>query len=448
MKRWWFALAGCVIGLGLIFQANVVQADVEDLLYEKGQITKEEWVKLKADQEKKEAIIQDRATIQKWFDKISIRGYTQMRYSYLPGEKKIRDEYDASIADNTGFLFRRVRLIVSGDVTDWLSFYLQPEFAGVVPGTTSDANNNFVQLRDAYADIFMPVPFLFFKEKELRVRVGLSKVPFGWDNLQSSMNRITFDRSDGTNSAVNGERDLGFFIYYTPQDTRKLFRRLVDSGLKGSGDYGVLGIGVYNGQTINVAERNDNKHVVVHATYPLELPYGQIIEFGADAYRGSFNVGATNGTGLGLPAGVNPSVENKGNYLDERVGVHFILYPQPFGLQAEWNWGHGPQLNAARNAIENGNIQGGYVQGMYKLDHKWGTTIPYVRWQEYDGGKKHRTNAPFNVVREWEVGFEHQFSRNLELTIAYVRTKRTDTQNAPYLIREGDIVRTQLQYSF
>lgn len=446
MKEWRFAVKACVVGLVLVFSANTAQANgVEDLLYEKGQITKEEWVKLKADEEKKEAIVQDRTTTKRWFDKISIRGYTQFRYSYLPGEKKIRDEYDATISDNTGFTLRRARLIISGDVTDWLSFYVQPEFAGVVPGTTSDGNNNFVQLRDAYADIFLPVPFLFFGEKDLRIRAGLSKVPFGFETQQSSMNRIAFDRSDAINSAVNGERDLGFFLYYTPAETRKLFRRLVDSGLKGSGDYGVLGIGVYNGQTINVAERNDNKHVVVHSTFPIELPYGQIIEFGADAYRGSFNVG-TPIAGTGLAAA--PTVENKGNYLDERVGVHFILYPQPIGFQAEWNWGHGPQLNAARTAIEDGNIQGGYVQGMYKFDYKWMTFMPYVRWQEYSGGKKHRANAPFNVVREWEIGVEYQMTKSLEFTIAYARSKRTDTQNAPYLIREGDIVRTQLQWSF
>ncbi len=451
MKRWWFAVTMCVIGLVGIFHANVAQAAVEDLLYEKGQITKEEWLKLKADEEKKEAIIQDRATIKRWFDKISVRGYLQFRYTYLPGEKNLRSEYDNTIRDNTGFNFRRARLIFSGDITDWLSFYLQPEFATVIPGTTNtDANNNFVQLRDAYADVFLPVPFLFFGEKDLRIRAGLSKVPFGWETQQSSQQRIAFDRSDGINSAVNGERDLGLFLYYTPAETRKLFRRLVDSGLKGSGDYGVLGVGVYNGQTINISERNDNKHIVLHSTYPLELPYGQIVEFGVDAYRGSFNVGtASIGTlsGTNLPGGI-PQVENKGNYLDERVGVHFILYPQPFGFQAEWNWGHGPQLNATRTAIVDGNIQGGYVQAMYKWDYKWMTIIPYVRFQEYDGGKKHRTNAPFNVVREWEVGVEYQLSRALEFTIAYARTRRTDTQTAPYLIREGDIVRTQLQWNF
>ncbi|MGC4097316.1 MAG: porin [Nitrospira sp.] len=445
MKRWRFLVTLCVIGLGAILQAGIAQAGIEDLLYEKGQITKEEWLKLKADQEKEESIVQQRSALKNWFDKISIRGYVQARYSYLPGDKAIRSEYDNTIRDNTGFAFRRVRVVISGDITDWLSFYFQPEFAGTVPGTTGDQSNNFAQIRDAYADIFLPVPFLFLDKKELRIRAGQSKVPFGFENLQSSQQRLALDRSDGINSAANGERDLGFFVYYTPNETRKLFRKLVDSGLKGSGDYGVLGVGVYNGQTLNVSERNDNKHIVVHATYPLELPYGQIIQFGVDAYRGTFNVGAPSGTGL---AGT-PTLVNNGNILDERVGVHFVLYPQPIGFQAEWNWGHGPQLNATRTAIEEGSIQGGYVQGMYRwVANDWATLIPYVRYQEYSGGKKHRTNTPFNVVREWEVGMEWQFTKSLEFTIAYARSRRTDMQTAPYVIREGDIIRTQLQYNF
>lgn len=440
-KAWCIGVKVCVIVLGLIVTADVAQASVEDLLYEKGQITKEEWLKLKAEHEREESIVQQQSSIKKWFDKISIRGYTQMRYSYLPDEKKLRFDSDNSIGDNTGFTFRRIRLVFSGDITDWLSFYLQPDFSAAVPGTTGDASNNFAQLRDAYTDIFLPVPLL--AQKELRIRAGLSKIPFGFENLQSSQQRPAFERSDAINSAAPGERDLGLFLYYTPAETRKLFRRLIDSGLKGSGDYGVLGIGVYNGQGINAAERNDNKHVALHATYPMELPYGQIIQFGVDAYRGTFKV-ATSGTGL--PAA--PSVDNNGNYLDERVGVHFVLFPQPFGFQAEWNWGHSPQLNAAKTAIEEGDIQGGYVQGSYRFEYQAMSFLPYVRWQEYNGAKKIRTNAPFNVVREWEFGLEWQISRMLELTIAYAKTERTDTQTAPYAIREGDVVRTQLQWNY
>ena len=429
MRPQWFMTIACVIGLGLIIQANIAHAKLEDILYEKGQITKEEWVKAKADTEREEAIIQQRSTTQKWYEKLSIRGYTQLRYNFVTDDKKLLSEYDGSIGNNKGFQFRRIRLVISGDVTEWLSIYIQPEFGG----TAGTGNNNFAQLRDAYADIFLT------SDKEWRIRGGQSKVPYGFENLQSSQQRLALDRVDGLNSAVNGERDIGFFLYYTPVETRKLFRSLIEKGLKGSGDYGMLGIGVYNGQTLNVSEANDNKHVVLHATYPIELPYGQIVQVGVDAYRGTANV-----TTLAVPgAGVTVPTGNV-NILDERVGAHFVLFPQPFGFQAEWNWGRGPELNATRTAVEEGYLQGGYVQAMYK----WNDAIPYVRWQEYSGGKKHRTNSPFNVVRETEIGVEYQFSKALELTVAYAWMKRSDTQNAPYAIHDGQLARFQLQWNY
>ena len=65
MRRLWLATIACVIGLGLFFQANNAHAKLEDILYEKGQITKEEWLKTKADIEKEESIIQQRSTTEK-----------------------------------------------------------------------------------------------------------------------------------------------------------------------------------------------------------------------------------------------------------------------------------------------------------------------------------------------------------------------------------------------
>ena len=269
-----------------------------------------------------------------------------------------------------------------------------------------------------------------FERDNRRSRLGLK--------IYSPANSVS--RLTGSTASIarrTNERDIGFFFYYTPTETRKLFRRLIDKGLKGSGDYGVLGIGVYNGQTLNVSEANDNKHVVLHATYPFELPYGQIVQVGADAYRGIVNVTTAPGTGVTIPAG-------NVNILDERIGAHFVLYPQPFGFQAEWNWGRGPELNAARTAVQEGSLQGGYVQAMYK----WDNVMPYIRWQEYNGGKKNRTNSPFNVVRETELGVEYQFNKALELTVAYAWTKRTDTINAPYDIRDGEVLRFQLQWNY
>src|SRR6185436_20307055 len=96
----------------MIAQANMAQAGLEDILYEKGQITKEEWIKTKADQERQEAIIQsERAKTEKWYEKLSIRGYTQIRYNYLTDGKKLVDpDNDASVGDNKGFLVRRARI--------------------------------------------------------------------------------------------------------------------------------------------------------------------------------------------------------------------------------------------------------------------------------------------------------------------------------------------------
>jgi hypothetical protein len=431
MRRPWFAAIACIIMFGLITQAKIAQAGIEDTLYEKGVLTKEEWVKAKADQERQEAIIQsERGTTERWYDKISIRGYTQLRYNYVTDDKNLASEYDSSIGNNTGLLIRRARIVISGDIHERVSLYLQTDF-GQSTGTASN-NQNFAQLRDLYADVFLT------KDKEWRIRGGISKVPFGFEVLQSSQQRLALDRTDAINSAAPNERDTGFFLYYTPLETRKLFRSLVDKGLKGSGDYGVLGVGVYNGQSLNVSEANDNKHVVLHSTYPFELPYGQIVQVGVDAYRGLINVTP------GAVGGIVPTVLDGGNILDERVGAHFVLYPQPFGLQAEWNWGRGPELNAARTAVQEGYLQGGYIQAMYK----WDNIMPYIRWQEYNGGKKNRTNSPFNVVRETEVGVEYQFNKALELTVAYSWMKRTDTITAPYAIHDGQVIRFQLQWNY
>ena len=75
------------------------------------------------------------------------------------------------------FHFVGFDLVFSGDINDYVSLYLQPDFASSV--SSSIDNQNFAQLRDAYADL------AFDKKHEYRIRAGQSKVPFGWENLQS-----------------------------------------------------------------------------------------------------------------------------------------------------------------------------------------------------------------------------------------------------------------------
>ncbi|MEQ1527686.1 MAG: porin [Methylococcales bacterium] len=398
---------------------------------------------------------------EKWFNKINMRGYTQLRYNQsISGDRKASDPElkspgDGGIKDNGNFTFRRVRLVFSGDINDYLYLYIQPDFASNV----SDSQQHFAQLRDAYADIS------FDKKHEYRVRAGQSKVPFGWENLQSSQNRLALDRNDALNSAVPSERDLGLFAYWTPEDVQKLWKNLSKKGLKTSGDYGVAGIGIYNGQGVNRAETNDDIYAVAHTTYPIELNFlgypftGQVLEVGADVMTGYFNPTTADMTLFGsgnklTKASIDASQpKSKHGIREDRVGVHAVLFPQPFGLQAEWNWGKGATLNPdghdGKGSIERQDLRGGYVQAMYKIDNVFradGVLMPYIKWQTYRGAWKGATNAPRVQVDEVEAGVEYQIMKALELTLAYSTMDRTNTSNLGQA--SGDLARVQLQWNY
>jgi len=399
---------------------------------------------------------------EKWFNKINLRGYTQMRYNQpLNGNHPTKDDPknggeasevkstgDSSIGDNTNFSLRRARLVFSGDITEYVSMYLQTDFA------SSNGDLHFAQLRDAYFDLH------FDKAHEYRIRAGQSKVPFGWENLQSSQNRIALDRNDALNSAVPSERDLGLFAYWTPSDVQALWKSLSKKGLKTSGDYGVLGFGVYNGQGTNKAEVNDNLHMVLHSTYPFKLGFigmpEQVVEVGVDAMTGRYNKKPEEyyyeGKKQKAPTADKGS---KNDNAEDRVAVHAILFPQPFGLQTEWTWGAGSTLNPETNTMGREGLNGGYVQAMYKFDKLIlpnDSMMPYIKWQTYDGAWKAAANAPRENVNEIEAGVEYQFNKAVELTVAYAHMDRTNIAKATssdFLKQaSGDFIRTQLQVNY
>ncbi|MBL8224563.1 MAG: hypothetical protein JNM50_04470 [Chromatiales bacterium] len=374
----------------------------------------------------------------KWFETLSLRGYTQFRYNEVfNGDEDIRLWSDPGVGEDRAITIRRARLILSGDIGDHLSLYLQPDFASSAGDT-----GNVAQLRDAYGDIS------FDAKKEFRLRVGQSKIPYSFENLQSSSNRLSLDRNDALNSCCRDERDFGAFFYWAPEEKRALFKELVSSGLKGSGDYGILGFGFYNGQGANRTEQNNNMHMVARATWPYRFGNGQIVEAGVQAIRGKFVPSVAEDTKL-LPD--LKAADYKGvSFDDERVGLHAVWYPQPFGLQAEWNWGTGPQLAASLDAIEQRSLQGGYIQAMYKDDDFFGlgTLIPFVKWQRFDGALKFQANAPFTDVNDWEIGFEWQPVPQVELVTVYHRMDRNDATRAPYDPFRSDVLRVQVQINY
>jgi len=368
-----------------------------------------------------------------WSDKITIRGYTQVRNNRLfeSNSDLVSEQGDKSIGNNQGFFIRRMRIIFFGQLSDNVYFYIQPDFAS----SASSTSLHFGQLRDAYFDVSLD------KKREFRFRIGQSKVPYGFENLQSSQNRLPFDRNDALNSAVSNERDLGVFFMYCPKKVRELYSSFVNDGLKGSGDYGIFSFGLYNGQVANKPELNNNSHMVTRLTYPVKLG-NQIIEPGIQAYSGMWVMPKDQITST-------TKVVKSYEYLDQRYAASLVLYPKPFGIQAEYTIGKGPEYDAGKDSILTKDLKGGYVTLSYIIKIKKHIIIPFVRGSTYQGGKKHELDARSYRVDEIEGGIEYQPFKNFEFTATYLYSDRTTsdrTKENNYQF--GSLLRLQAQLNF
>jgi hypothetical protein len=281
--------------------------------------------------------------------------------------------------------------------------------------------------------------------------------------MQSSQNRLPLDRADALNSAARNERDLGVFYYYTPQLVQERFNDIQDKGLKHSGNYGMFALGVYNGTGGSLQEQNENLHAIARINYPFQFDNGQYMELALQGFYGRYAVLGTSIRPLvgatGIPLG---TVENNGRpgIRDTRVAGTFVYYPQPFGIQAEWTYGEGPALNEAQNRVTARTLHGGYIMSMYKFDDTaYGTFIPFGRWSYFLGGYRSERNAPYTRINEFEVGCEWQIRKEMELTLSWLPTSRTNTTDTAsttatgartpnYRSFVGDVLRVQFQFNY
>lgn len=364
----------------------------------------------------------------KWYERIQMKGYAHFRYnrSFETNRKLVCSACDRSIGDKQGFFFRRARLTFFGDVNDKVFIYIQPDYsADANAGNPSSAQQNYFQLRDAYFD------YHFDELKEFRIRAGLSKVPFGFVNLQSSSMRGPIDRDDALNSGAPNERDTGLVFMWAPAEIKKRFKELGNAQLKGTGDYGVIAVGAFNGQTMNRAEKNNDLHRVVRVTYPWKLASGQFIEASLQAYEGKFNT------------------SNNEDTYDQRSAASFVIYPQPFGFQAEYNEGQGPEYDPNSDSITKKRLKGGYVQVNYQILRKTDRYFPFVRFQEYKGARKNENGAPLSRMSEWEIGTEWQPNAAVEITASYMIANRTTQSSLTNRFHEkGNALRLQAQFNY
>jgi hypothetical protein len=122
--------------------------------------------------------------------------------------------------------------------------------------------------------------------------------------------------------------------------------------------------------------------------------------------------------------------------------------------------------------VVTGSLRGGYLQAYYNYlcDTYCVSVLPFVRYQEYFGGRKFEDNSPRNSVRELELGVEYQFNKALELTVVGTFTQRNSPNSqfdpvsctsasqstaspiqclqTPYQLQSGHMIRFQLQWSY
>lgn len=402
---------------------------MEDLLLEKGIITLDDWIRIKAEEEQKQSersVVAEFTGSPRWYERLTMFGYGMMRYNNT-SNYQYRTYQDSSVGSamggaQPGFFFRRIRWVVTGQVSDHVSVFIQPDLA-----TNLSGNTHVLSMRDAFGD------WNFDKDKEYRLRVGLQRVPCSFDNWQASRVRMAIDRADATNSCANSERDMGVAFMWTPKMAQERYKQMLDY-MYGPGDYGVFHIQIYNGQGLNQPELNNDKHLGMRLSWPWELPGGRLMETGVNMMKGQFQVtpGATsrttavNATSMTFAPllSVVDSSHGSNKYRDERINFYIYYPPQPFGFIAEYVTGKGPK-RGTDGVIRENNLYGGYVQGHYQWKYSdVGLANFYTRFQQYRGGLKFQTGAPDDRMKEWETGVAWQPDPQWEFTVAYATSQR------------------------
>jgi len=246
MRRSWWATNVCAMGIGIIFSISSAHAghDLADILYEKGQITKEEWIRAKADAEqaveeehkKRDQEFPISLRYKDGFDlqtrdgkfEMQIQGRVQLRYSYDQEGDGFKPQSPTAFDDRdvSSFRVRRARIKVGGHgFVPWLKYYTEYDWV----------SNTMLDYRLDIA-----------KFKWATLRVGQWKIDYNRERVDSSGAQQFVDRSI-VNSSFTLDRQIGV--------------RLGGHLFEGTPGYLVYNIGVFTGAGINQTH-NDDKNML------------------------------------------------------------------------------------------------------------------------------------------------------------------------------------------
>ncbi|MDH4155611.1 MAG: OprO/OprP family phosphate-selective porin [Nitrospira sp.] len=285
MRGLWLAMIMGGVGLGLVFGASSAQAahDLADILYEKGQITKEEWVRAKADSEKIEEE-QRKKREQEFpllmgykdgFDlqtrdgkfEMLIQNRLQFRYSYPQESDTFSNALPEAFndQDTSSFRIRRARIKVGGHgFVPWLKYYVEYDW---VSNTLLDYRLDVAKFRWA------------------TLRVGQWKIDYNRERVDSSGNQQFVERSI-VNAPFTLDRQIG--------------ARLGGHLFEDTYAYLVYNIGVFTGVGINQTH-NDDKNMLYMGRIQWnflgrDVPFSQSdpdytqLPIGSIAFAGAHNI--------------------------------------------------------------------------------------------------------------------------------------------------------------
>jgi hypothetical protein len=453
MTRLWVATVACVISLGCIVQAEIAQAGLEDLLYEKGQITKEEWLKLQADREKAGPAVQgaqapssstsapDPVTnldsrlsmVEEW--KAKIEKLPSLSGKFNIGMNALQFQYthqDAKVAEGKSqdnLSIRRSEILMYGKVNEYIPKWhtllemqstnltnstpgcnttngqnCNPQSVSNPTGTPAGTPATTTMFREAYID-FRPMPGI---APNLNViRMGVFRMPFGIFTEQSGglrdvvsspyLNSVGSGTAGGHNSTV-GTIDFIQERDYFADVRGTLFHRL---------DY-VAGIMNNNNYQANSVGANGPK-----------VGYGRVRFMVTDISFISFTVleGESNNTGT--------QINGRGKGSFDRYGIdarYTSRYLPGLMVQGEWWQGHDganqttvglpAQGTCSDTAQCGGNGAAGvqrrtwYVLGKYFIsDGPLQNFEPVVMYEQFDPS----TTMSNDMYTRTIVGFNYYF---------------------------------------
>ena len=208
-----------LVCLGFLLQVNAWAGDtLSDVLKEKGMITKEDWIRIQAAEEKKaeeqqKALDEKFPVIADWGKKgftletrdglwkTAIQWRFQGRYSYSRRtDADSASDYDAP--DESTFELRRVRMKVGGHgYKPWIKYYFEMDWQSTVNSGSSASSARLIDWRIDLS-----------KFKWLQLRVGQWKINYNRERVDSSGKQQFVERSIVTNTFTI-DRQVGAMLY-------------------------------------------------------------------------------------------------------------------------------------------------------------------------------------------------------------------------------------------